>query len=199
MEFSDGRAISIQLAGGERVPCRAVLIATDEPSAHRLVGDNAPARPALGTTVVYFSATEPLYRRRMLFLPAGRSRLVRHLVAITNVAPEFAPEGRHLLSATILDPRGWETDALIRAVRGEILDLFPEASPAARDLAVVDVIRVPYALFRQGPGFARFSRRAPAATAWQNVWLAGDQTASCSINAAMESGEASARPLLTGA
>lgn len=199
IEAIDGRAVALRLEGGERVACRAIVIATDEPSAHRLTGETAPPRAAIGITVVYFTALEPLYRRRMLFLPAGRSRLVRHLVAITNVAPEFAPEGRHLLSATVLDRRGLADGGLIRSVRGEILDLFPAATPAARSLEPVAVLDVPYALYRQGPGFARFSKPAPAATPWRNVWLAGDQTASCSINAAMETGERTAKCLRVGA
>ncbi len=198
IEFAGDRAIALRLAGGERFACRAVVIATDEPSAHRLTGETAPARPALGTTVVYFASAEPLYRRRMLFLPAGRTGLVRHLVAMTNVAPEFAPAGRHLLSATVLDRRGLGDDALIRRVRGEILGLFPGASTVARELDIVDLIDVPYALYHQGPGFARFSRPTPASSVWRNVWFAGDHTASCSINAAMASGEQVAESLLAG-
>ena len=124
--------------------------------------------------------------------------MVRHLVAITNVAPEFAPPGRHLLSATVLDRRGLDDDALIRAVREDVHALFPGAPAAALDLEAVAVIDVPYALIRQGPGFARFATQAPVLTKWRNVWLAGDQVASGSINAAMETGERAAVRLLQG-
>ena len=124
----------------------------------------------------------------MLALPAGRGRLVRHFVQLTNAAPEYAPPGRHLLSATILDRRGLDDTALFAAVRAEITTVYP----AARDLQPVAGIDVPYAQHRQPAGFARDLTPAPSPTVLDNVWLAGDQTGACSIQSALVSGERSA-------
>ena len=88
----------------------------------------------------------------MLVLPAGRGRLVRHFVQLTNVAPEYAPPGRHLLSATVLDRRGLDDAALVcrrRSARSRAI--YPAAAGRWCRLAVVDV---PYAQHRQPAGFA---------------------------------------------
>ena len=125
----------------------------------------------------------------MLTLPAGRRRLVRHFVALTNVAPEYAPPGQHLLSATVLDRRGMDDAALSTAVAREIAEVYPSVSGRLKPVEVIDV---PYAQHRQPAGFTRGRASAPAPTPLDNVWLAGDQTGACSIQSSMVSGERAA-------
>lgn len=187
-ELLGDRVDALITATGERIECDRVVLATEEPATARLLERPLHAKPAHGTTVVYFSSPAPLYDRAMLALPAGRGRLVRHFVQLTNAAPEYAPPGQHLLSATILDRRGLDDAALFAAVRDEIAAIHP----AAREMRPVAGIDVPYAQHRQGAGFARALTPAPAPTVLDNVWLAGDQTGACSIQSAMASGERAA-------
>ena len=173
---------------GERIGFSRLLLATDAPATAGLLDRPAPALPPHRTTVLYFSSSAPLYDRAMLVLPAGRGRLVQHFVQLTNAAPEYAPPGRHLLSATILDRRGLDDGALFTAARAEIAAIYP----AAGGLQPVAGIDVPYAQHQQRAGFARHLAPAPAPTFLDNVWLAGDQTGACSIQSAMASGERAA-------
>ncbi len=175
-------------SAGERIGFDHLLLATDAPATARLLDRPLLSKPALGTTVVYFASAAPLYERAMLALPAGRGRLVRHFMQLTNAAPGYAPAGQHLLSATILDRRGLDDARLADAVREEIASIHP----AARELRTVAVVDVPYAQHLQPAGFARDLMPAPAATYLDNVWLAGDQTGACSIQSAMVSGERAA-------
>ena len=181
-------ADALVTTAGERIEFDQLLLATDAPATARLLERPLSSKPALGTTVVYFASSAPLYERAMLALPAGRGRLVRHFVQLTNAAPEYAPAGQHLLSATILDRHGLDDTRLAVAVREEIAAIYP----AARELRVVAVVDVPYAQHPQPASFARDLAPAPAATHLDNVWLAGDQTGACSIQSAMVSGECSA-------
>ena len=174
---------------GETVPCEHLVLATDAPATARLLERPPAVPPALGTTVVYLSTNTRPYERAMLTLPAGRRRLVRHFVALTNAAPEYAPPGRHLLSATVLDRRSMDDAALADAVAREIAEVYPGVSGGLRTVAVIDV---PYAQHRQPAGFARDRTPAPAPTHLDNVWLAGDQTGACSIQSSMVSGERAA-------
>ena len=174
---------------GETIACERLLLATDAPATACLLERPLVVPPALGTTVVYFASPISLYDRGMLTLPAGRGRLVRHFVQLTNVAPEYAPPGQHLVSATVLDRRGMDDEALFAAAASEIAVVYPAASEKLRSVAVVDV---PYAQHRQPAGFARTLPPAPAATPLENVWLIGDQTGACSIQSAMASGERAA-------
>ena len=188
LELLGNKAGTLVTAAGERIECDQLLLATDAPGTARLLDRPVRLQPAHGTTVVYFSSAVPLYDRAMLVLPAGRGRLVRHFVQLTNAAPEYAPAGQHLLSATILDRRGLEDDALFAGARDEIAAIYP----AARELQPVAVVNVPYGQHDQPAGFARKLAPAPAPTFLDNVWLAGDQTGACSIQSAMVSGERSA-------
>ncbi len=183
------RAVAVITAGGERIACERVLLATDAPATAGLLGGSPATEPPLGTRAVYFSSAEPLYDRAMLVLPAGRGRVARHFVQLTNVAPEYAPPGRHLLSATVLDHQNLDDDALFQTVRAEVAEVYPAAEHVLEPLAVV---RVPYAQRRQPARFARRLCPAPAPTRWSNVFLAGDQTTACSIQSAMASGEQAA-------
>ncbi len=174
---------------GEMVACEHLILATDAPATARLLERPLAVPPALGTTNVYLSANARPYERAMLTLPTGRRRLVRHFVALTNVAPEYAPPGKHLLSATVLDRRGLDDAALSTAVAREIAEVYPAVSGRLNPVAVIDV---PYAQNRQPAGFARDRSSAPAPTHLDNVWLAGDQTGACSIQSSMVSGERAA-------
>ena len=188
LELLGHGADALVTSSGERIEFDALLLATDGPATARLLDRPHRAKPAHGTTAVYFSSAAPLYERALLALPAGRGRLVRHFVQLTNAAPEYAPPGQHLLCATVLDRRGLDDAPLFAAVRDEIAAIYP----AARTLQPVAAVDVPYAQHRQPAGFARELAPAPAPTFLDNVWLAGDQTGACSIQSAMASGERSA-------
>ncbi len=188
LELLGHGADALRTTTGERIAFDALLLATDAPATARLLDRPLLPTPAHGTTTVYFASTTPLYDRAMLTLPAGRGRLVRHFIPLTNAAPEYAPPGQHLLSVTVLDRRGLDDTRLYPAVRNEIAAIYP----AANDLRPVAVVDVPYAQHLQPAGFGRGFIPAPAPTFLDNVWLAGDQTGACSIQSAMVSGERSA-------
>ncbi len=181
-------ADALRTTTGERIDFSHLLLATAAPATARLLDRPLRAEPAHRTTTVYFSSTAPLYERAMLTLLAGRGRLVQHFIPLTNAAPEYAPVGQHLLSATVLDRRGLDDARLSAAARDEIAAIHP----AARDLRLVAVVDVPYAQHLQPAGFARGLAPAPAPIFLDNVWLAGDQTGACSIQYALVSGERSA-------
>ena len=174
---------------GERIGFDHLLLAAEAPATARLLERPAMAGGAHRTTVVYFATDVSLYKNPMLVLPAGRSRIVRHFAQLTNVAPEYAPAGQHLLSATVLDRRGMDDDTLASAAAMEIAAIYPAAANRLNPIAVIDV---PYAQHLQPAGFARGLPTPPAPTYLNNVWLAGDQTTACSIQSAMTSGEQAA-------
>ena len=186
------RAAAVRTAGGERIECDRVLLATEAPAAARLLDrPRLAGPPPLGTTVLYFASAASLYERAMLALPAGRARLVRHFVQLTNVAPEYAPAGVHLVAATVLDPRGLDDPALFAQARREMAGCYP----GAHDLTPLTVVRVPYGQRQQPAGFLREVAPPPTETFLDNVWLAGGQTTACSIQATMVSGEKAAAVL----
>ncbi len=190
------RADAVRTVAGDRIPCEQLVLATEAPATARLLEHPRLAGPpALGTTVIYFVSEVSVYERPMLVLPAGRSRLVRHFVQLTNVAPEYAPPGKHLLAATILDRHGLDERTLVEQAAREIAECY---SVAAGKLVGVALVHVPYGQRRQPAGFLRGFPAPPAPTHLPNVWLVGGQTTACSIQSAMTSGERAAAFLAGG-
>ena len=182
LEFSEGKVSAVRLADGNRIECRDLVLATEEKTSRALLGMPAEGgRSWSEVTTLYFIGKEPLYQGALLVLPEGKDRLVRHFTDLTNTVPEYAPPGRRLLSATILQPPSENMGELVRRARREIEGIFP----AIADWEFLKEVRVPHALPWQGPGFQQLQLpRRPA----ENLWLAGDQVAHASIDSALASG-----------
>lgn len=180
---SQDRVTALLFDDGSQIDVSAVVLALDEPSLRNLAGGAKVAGRTV--SVVYFKTQRSLYEGRFLVLPEGRDRLVRHFAQVTNVAPELAPAGWHLVSASILASHSAEH--LADAAAREISEIFPASRGTLAHLATIDV---PYAVPTQPPGF---TSRIAAPEIGSNVVLAGDWRAGASIQAALESGENAAK------
>jgi phytoene dehydrogenase-like protein len=177
LEWKGNRVAAVILHQGERIPCEAVVLATDEEASRRLLGLPS-GRSWCSTSTLYFTGAEPLYDGALIVLPEGRERIVRHFTDLTNVAPEYAPPGRRLLSATILNHPEGDAQA---AARAEITAHFP----AFQEWDFLKEVRIRRAIPSQTPGF--HSLRPPLQPA-ANVLLAGDQVSTAGIDSALASG-----------
>ncbi|MCX7869711.1 MAG: FAD-dependent oxidoreductase, partial [Terrimicrobiaceae bacterium] len=121
---SSSEKVRAIVAGGQKREVEGVILATDSLAASCLLG-LAPPPPGPDVWTVFFRASESLYTGRLIVLPAGRGRLVRHFVQMTNAAPEYAPPGSHLIVATILDSRGLSPAAMACAAAADVLQRGP--------------------------------------------------------------------------
>jgi phytoene dehydrogenase-like protein len=170
LEWKGNRVAAVILHQGERIPCDAVVLATDEEASRRLLGLPS-GRFWCSTSTLYFTGAEPLYDGALIVLPEGRERIVRHFTDLTNVAPEYAP-------ATILNHPEGDAQA---AARAEITAHFP----AFQEWDFLKEVRIRRAIPSQTPGF--HSLRPPLQPA-ANVLLAGDQVSTAGIDSALASG-----------
>jgi phytoene dehydrogenase-like protein len=177
LEWKGNRVAAVILHQGERIPCDAVVLATDEEASRRLLGLPS-GRFWCSTSTLYFTGAEPLYDGALIVLPEGSERIVRHFTDLTNVASEYAPPGRRLLSATILNHPEGDAQA---AARAEITAHFP----AFQEWDFLKEVRIRRAIPSQTPGF--HSLRPPLQPA-ANVLLAGDQVSTAGIDSALASG-----------
>ena len=177
---------------GRRSP-DAVVVATDPKTAGELTGVETPT----GTkSCVAVHCSLPDHQR----LDTG-SRIILNaadakpntVAPMSAAAPEYAPEGRQLLTATFLGERSETDRELGDRVRQALSAWFPENHFG--ELDVVGVDRVPFAQFEQPPG----SRgRLPTTDAPDGrVFLAGDYTEWSSIQGALQSGAAAAEAALS--
>ena len=161
--------------------------------AAQLTGSETPPGRRGGTTV-YFAGDRPLYDGRRTVVHAGES-LVNEVVQLTNVAPEYAPPGRHLFCANVLSEMDGSDEDIARRVEDDLREWFPGAGSARFE--PVGVVRVPYAQFEQPPGI--YGRLPAARTSTPGLYLAGEYLHSSSIQGAMRGGEMAAAAVLRSA
>ncbi|MCG7202744.1 MULTISPECIES: NAD(P)/FAD-dependent oxidoreductase [Streptomyces] len=136
---------SVRTAEHGEVRCRAVLLATDARAAAELLpGLRVPDFHEV--TVVHHTTDEPatLTTGASLLLDADRSGPVSHTCVVSNVDPSRAPQGRALISSTVLGTPPADIDTAVRmhlarlygtsTRRWETLAVHhtPEALPAMR-------------------------------------------------------------------
>jgi len=188
---AEGRAVGVMLTGGEELQGDAVVVATDPRAAAQLAHLDLPADP-LGVACVYLAGTESLYKGPRLLLNADPAAFVNSAVQISNVSPAYAPQGQHLLVATILGLPEMSDAELAASCREELAPWFPGKHLAK--LRPVGTYRIPFAQFRQPPGI--FAKLPANATPTAGLFLASECTASSSIQGAMWSGEQAAYAVL---
>lgn len=188
----NGRVVGVRTDGGELRADRVVL-ATDARTAAELTGLPLPT-DGVATATVYFASAHPLVRSKKIMLNPAPDAFINNATQLTNIAPEYAPPGRHLLSCSVLAPRFMDPplddDAIIAHCRAELADWFPGAG----GLEPLGVVRIPFAQFTQPPG--RHDRLPGVRTAFAGLYLAAEFTEDSSINGALRGGEAAAGAIL---
>lgn len=185
-----GRVVGVR-AGGEELHADAVILAVDSPAAAALSGAALPT-DGNGVTTLAFAGSRPVTEEQRLLLNADPEGTINELVQISNVAPQYAPPGEHLLSVTILGNRA-EPDAELEAkARTELSGWFGDDAIARQRL--ISLSRIAFGQFPQPAGFAE--RLPPVRGALPGLYHGGEYTRASSINGAMEAGEAAARTAL---
>jgi phytoene dehydrogenase-like protein len=180
VEAIDGTTV---VGGGERLQARAVVVATDGPTAARLLGavTDPGSRPV---AALWFGADRPPLRGPTLVLDGEAGGPVRNLAVMSEVAPSYAPPGRASIVAAVPGPDALGTD-LEPAVRRQLATWFgPEVE--GWDLLRTDVI--PHGQPDQRPPL--HPRQAVALG--DGRYVCGDHRDTASIQGALFSGRRAA-------
>jgi protoporphyrinogen oxidase len=89
----------VTLSSGDSIAARAVVVATDGPSASALLG--IPIVESRKVGCVYFSADVPPTRSKLVVLDGTGNGPVLNVAVISNVAPSYAPADKHLIAAAL--------------------------------------------------------------------------------------------------
>lgn len=174
----------VRTAGGETVEAELVVVATDPVTAQSLTGRSV--REGKGVTTHWFATDEAPTDLSMIVMDQCDREVgpVVTTAVVSNVAPSYAPEGRHLVAASSLmgDVTAPVSDAEVRQHLGELY---------AADTTAWELLRrddIPYALPVQP---------APFVDRWDlevepGLILAGDHVDTGSIQGAMVSGRRAA-------
>jgi phytoene dehydrogenase-like protein len=177
---------------GESVTADAAVVATDPATAENLTGCELP-NTARSCVTQYFSlpSTQDLGTDGRLLLNTVDAR-PNQIAPMTAVAPEYAPDGMQLLSATFLGEQEESDEELAAAIRETLASWYPENQFSNLKLLRTD--RIEFAQVAQPPGFT--DDRPSVGDPDGPVYLAGDYTDWSSIQGALVSGRRAARAVL---
>lgn len=183
----NGRVAGVELESGETVDADIVVLATEFDKAAQLAGLHLPAVWRVSNTLA-FALPERLYREKLLTLFVSPEGLVNNAQMMSNVAPSYAPERQHLLTATVLGDPPLSDEELAAAAKAEIGAQFPDAQPESWRLLRID--RVRWAQFAQPVGI--WDKLPDARTPLPGLILAGEITVQSSLHGALVSGQRAA-------
>ncbi len=178
----------VELASGERLNARAVVVATDGPRAHGLLGARVPDPGSRPVAACWFSLPAPPVHAPFLLLDGVSGGPALNAVVISQVQPAYAPPGRALVVAAVPGPR-----ALVPGLADEVaaqLSSWLDVAPGELELVRTDVI--PHGQPSQSPPL-NVRRRVDLG---DGLFVCGDHRDTASLQGAMFSGERTARAVL---
>ena len=175
---------TVHLVGGETLVARAVVVATEGPEAHRLLGHQVEDPGSRAAACCWFAVAVPPFAGKALALDGTGQGPVRNLSVLSSVAPSYAPPGRSLVAAAVPGPDALDPGLHARVV--EQLAGWFDSSTSDWEPLRTDVI--PHGQPVQSPPFAPRRRIALG----QGRFVCGDHRDTASLQGAMFSGERTA-------
>jgi phytoene dehydrogenase-like protein len=179
----------LTLAGGEALTARAIVVATDGPSAAHLVGEAEPASRSV--TCFYYSADEPPVPHPTIVLNGDGAGPVNNFAVMSQVAPSYAPAGKSLIAVSVLGMQQLTDQQLGGFIIAQMKNWF---GPVARSWSYLRSYRIPHAQPQQFPGALEPAQRPVRIR--PGVYLCGDHRDNASIHGAMVSGRRAAEAVL---
>lgn len=174
----------VRLAGGERVPAAAVVLATEGTEAARLMPELHP--PGWhDTACLYYAATKPPIPKPMLVLNGEGSGAVDNLCVPSAVAPTYAPAGQALVSATVVGASGADEKELEAETRKQLISWFGTDARSWRHLRT-------YRIRRALPSRKSLEPAALPVRRNPGLYICGDHRETPSLQGAMVSGRRAA-------
>ncbi len=172
----DTTPTSITIDGGRRIAASAVIVATDGPTASELLDIGEVGSKAAGC--VYFAADTAPSDTKCVVLDGTGAGPVLNVAIMSNVAPSYAPPGRHLIAAAL---PGRADGDLETAARSQLRGWWGAQVDGWDHLATY---RIPHGQPRQAPPFApKQSVRLD-----DGRFVCGDHRDTASIQGALYSG-----------
>ncbi len=180
----------VTLSGGETIRARAIVVAAEGPAAAHLVGEVEPASRSVSS--FYYAAAEPPVPYPMLVLNGDGAGPVNNFSVISQVAPSYAPQGRHLISVTVLGTHALTEAQLSGFIIAQMKNWFGKV---AGTWQLLRSYRIAHAQPQQLPGALEPPQRSVRARS--GIYVCGDHRDNASINGAMVSGRRAAEAVIS--
>ena len=176
----------VLLTSGETLTANQVVVATESSAAARLLSNEDLNTSWRKTTTAYYSTDQSPDQRKMLMLRGDETGAVQTATVISDVAPEYAPSGKSLISVSVSESQSTESlEELDLAIREQLTGWFGAEVARWERLGVYEI---PYALPCSAMNPVIESIKATEFGAIDGVYVCGDHRESPSIQGAMNSG-----------
>ncbi|NNF25905.1 MAG: amine oxidase [Gemmatimonadetes bacterium] len=183
-------AKDVSLGGGATINADFVVVAVDGRSAATLFPD-VPEVKFKSTVTSYFASEHlPLSGRRLILDGEGEGP-ANHVAVVSEVAPEYAPSGAHLISVSGVGAHARDEDGFRAGVRDQLARWF---GPSVASWHHLKTYRIPDALPVHEPG--SLTGRPGAGQRPDGVFVAGDYVEFGAIQGALRSGRKVAEAIL---
>jgi phytoene dehydrogenase-like protein len=179
----------VTLAGREKLRARAVVMATDGPSAAHLLGGAEPGSHSV--TCFYYEAEECPVPQPLLVLNGDGAGPVNNFAVISQVAPSYAPAEKHLISTTVLGTQKLTEAQLSGFIIAQMKNWFGKVASTWR---LLKSYKIAHAQPKQFPGALEPPQRPVRIR--PGLFVCGDHRDNASINGAMVSGRRAAEAVL---
>ena len=178
---SDITEQTVTTESGEKLEAKAIVLATANPEATQLA--ETETRSACGVTCVYFAADKPPINEAILVLNGDGRGPINNLCVQNLVSQSYAPNGQHLISATVLGADAG--DHVVDDVKSQLKEWFGNEAESYRHLKTY---RIPFAL----PSQAKLDPVEKPAELRPGLFRCSDDCDTASINGAMAAGRRAA-------
>ncbi len=182
----------VALASGETLTAPKIVLAVDQPQACKLL--EVTVAPKMKTVItLYFTASTPPTSSPILFLNAESSGPVMNMCVPTNVCKSYAPEGKALISCSVLKHDFASEEMLFQKVLEQMKQWFGNEVDAWKHLRTYKIIN---ALPIQEPPLADVSSKPMQVR--KGLYQCGDYGGIASIQTALQSGRVVGEALAQG-
>jgi phytoene dehydrogenase-like protein len=178
----------VRLGDGETVEARAVVVATDGPSAHRLLGPRVDDPGSRAVACCWFSIPAAPVRGAWLLLDGTMTGPALNVVVMSEVQPTYAPPGRALIAAAVPGRTALDVDLTVR-VREQLARWF---DVQLDDLELLRADVIPHGQPLQIPPLKLKQR----VSLGDGLFVCGDHRDTASLQGAMFSGQRTAAAVL---
>jgi phytoene dehydrogenase-like protein len=180
------------LASGESLTAPKIVLAVDQPQACKLL--EVTVVPKMKTVItLYFTASTPPTSSPILFLNAESSGPVMNMCVPTNVCKSYAPEGKALISCSVLKHDFASEEMLVQKVLEQMKQWFGNQVDSWKHLRTY---KINNALPAQEPPLSDVSSKPMQVR--KGLYKCGDYGGIASIQTALQSGRLVGEALAQG-
>lgn len=168
----------VLLESGETVSAKHIVIATDQGNASSIIEDHSIQNILWNhVSCLYFSAPKAPYSEAIISLNGDKKGIVHNVAILSNVAPSYAPIGKHLISVSCFAFDGAKQH--FDQIKKELTDWFGSEVSEWEFIKSYDIPKaLPRIMPYHGASFKKLNQ----------YYLCGDYCSSASIEGAIKSG-----------